>query len=120
MELAYAAQEWQRLCDDLSWLWQTLDTQGVGQEQTVCAIFKLRDNYKPAQNSPIMDERVVKTEVKVPLSTRSVAEKLTVAAKNNSGMDLVRVEAQEAHLALAAHTKATSEVLAHPTRAMKV
>ena len=56
----------------------------------------------------------------MPLSMRSVAEKLTVTAKNNSGMDLVRVEAQEAHLTLAAHTKITSEVLAHPTRAMKV
>jgi len=120
VELADAAQERQRLRDDLSRLSQKVDTQGVGQEKTVRAIVKLRDNYKPAQDSPVKDEKDVKTETEVPFSMRTVAEKLTIAAKNNSEMDLVRVEAREAHLTLAAKTKTSSEVLAHPSRAMEV
>jgi len=120
VELADAAQERQRLRDDLSRLAQKVDTQGVGQEKTVRAIVNLRDNYKPAVGSPVKDEKVVKTEAEVPFSMRTVAEKLSIAAKNNSEMDLVRIDARAAHLTSAAKTKTSSEVLAHPGRAMEV
>jgi len=56
----------------------------------------------------------------VPFSMRTVAEKLAIAAKNSAEMDLVRVNAREAHLTLAAKTKTSSEVLAHPGRAMDI
>ncbi|OSX77602.1 hypothetical protein BU14_0142s0012 [Porphyra umbilicalis] len=117
-QLAEAAEEIQRLREDLSRLAAKVHGQGVGQEHAVRAIVKIRDENK--SNASTKEGHGIKVKTEVPFSERSPADKLAIAARNDAEMGAVRAEAREVHIGRAAKTNKSELVLANADEALQV